>query len=268
MSLPSFWRLRCSIRGRPSPLGKLCREQVPDRDPAFSLVTFWRELAPRPANKPAARAVLLAVADERIERLEQIVAEFQEITEAEAAERPDRAAFDPSPSFERHRRPQSSLGRELLRTIDTLRRLRKAEVCPYGHDSPSLPHGQSSGPCRPDVDTEAHTMETDTAPRCPREGQGPLPGASASTPPTQPPGERECQGLHAGSSASTPPTQPPQEVDAISVECDVHDHESATIEANNTCRALQTIIYIISTFVRYDEGDRTQSPGQPARPLG
>jgi hypothetical protein len=43
----------------------------------------------------------------------------------EAAEMPDRAAFDPSAGFERHRRYRTSLGRELLRTLDTQRKLRK-----------------------------------------------------------------------------------------------------------------------------------------------
>ena len=49
-----------------------------------------------------------------------MAAEFKQIAGAEAAERADRAAFDPSPAFERHRRHQASLGRELLQTVDTL----------------------------------------------------------------------------------------------------------------------------------------------------
>ena len=58
------------------------------------------------------------------------MAEFEEIAELEAAEAADRAAFDPSPAFDRHRRHQASLGRELLRTVDSLRRLQKLDVEP------------------------------------------------------------------------------------------------------------------------------------------
>jgi len=49
---------------------------------------------------------------------------------SEAAEDPDwadRAALDCSPAFERHRRYQSAKTRELLRTLDTLRKLRNAD---------------------------------------------------------------------------------------------------------------------------------------------
>ena len=88
--------------------------------------------------------------EEQIDRLEQMVAELEEIPEAEAAEAA-RAAFDPRPAFERHRRRQAFLDRELLRTVDTLRRLRKVDVGPSVDD-----------------------------------GQGELTGASASPPATQP----------------------------------------------------------------------------------
>ncbi|MGZ3415778.1 MAG: hypothetical protein ACXVAT_18315, partial [Isosphaeraceae bacterium] len=45
----------------------------------------------------------------------------------EAAERYDRAALDCSPAFERHRRYLSARHRELLRTLETLRKMRKEE---------------------------------------------------------------------------------------------------------------------------------------------
>ena len=139
-------------------------KQTTDRDPAMVSLMVWREIAPRPADKAKARRVHPR-GDRRAGRAAGTdrVAEFEQIAEAEAAERADRAAFDPSPSFERHRRHQSSLGRELLRTIDTLRRLRKVEVGPSVHD-----------------------------------GEGPLTGASASTPPTQPPGEGEARACTRG----------------------------------------------------------------------
>ena len=96
---------------------------MPDREPAFH-ARPGASSAPGPPTVTAL-GVLRAVMDERIERLEGIVAELEEIAEAEAAEAADRAAFDPSPAFDRHRRHQASLGRELLRTVETLRRLRR-----------------------------------------------------------------------------------------------------------------------------------------------
>jgi hypothetical protein len=53
--------------------------------------------------------------------------EHEEIEEAEAADRADRAALDTSPELERHRRYQSAMTREFLRTLDALRKMRKAE---------------------------------------------------------------------------------------------------------------------------------------------
>ena len=83
---------------------------------------------------------------ERIERLEGIVAEFNQIAEAEAAEAADRAAFDPRPAFDRHRRHQASLGRELLRTVDTLRRLLKEEKRPSADVDRPQPTDEPSSP--------------------------------------------------------------------------------------------------------------------------
>src|SRR5208282_372754 len=60
-------------------------------------------------------------------RLEELLAEHEEIEAAEAAERYDRAALDCSPAFERHRRYQSARHRELLRTLEALRKMRNAE---------------------------------------------------------------------------------------------------------------------------------------------
>jgi len=92
--------------------------------------------------------------DEHIARLEELVAEYEAIAELEAAERADRAAFDPSPGFDRFQRRQAAFSRELLRTVETLLRLRKEGVEP--------------------------SLNSDEVP--PTE-------ASASTPPTQPRGE-------------------------------------------------------------------------------
>ena len=95
------------------------------RDPAFKWTTEWRELADRPADRPTAVAIVRGVIEERVGRLEGLIGELQEFAEAEAAEAADRALVDPGPAFERFARGQAALGRELLRTVEELRRLRK-----------------------------------------------------------------------------------------------------------------------------------------------
>ena len=80
------------------------RKCAPPRDPLFNLRAIWREFAPPLADWDAGYELLSAVINQRVGRLERMVAEYQEIAEAEAA---DRAAFDPSPAFDRHRRHQA-----------------------------------------------------------------------------------------------------------------------------------------------------------------
>ena len=87
---------------------------------------------------------------ERVGRLEAMIGELEEIAELEAEEAADRAAFDPGAGFERSARRQASLGRELLRTVEELRRLRKDSTLGVaGIDSPGMPHGQASWPVPP-----------------------------------------------------------------------------------------------------------------------
>ena len=110
------------------------------RDPAFKWATAWRELAPRPADRPSAEAIVRGVIAERVGRLEAMLAELEEVAELEAEGAADRAAFDPGAGFERFARRQASLGRQLLRTVEELRRLRK--------DS-TLAEARGSAPARP-----------------------------------------------------------------------------------------------------------------------
>ncbi|HMF38782.1 MAG TPA: hypothetical protein VKF17_19240, partial [Isosphaeraceae bacterium] len=72
-------------------------------------------------------AVLYAVVAEHVGRLKQLLAHNQVIEAAADPTWADRAALDCSPAFERHRRYQSAKTRELLRTLETLQRMRKAE---------------------------------------------------------------------------------------------------------------------------------------------
>ena len=62
----------------------------------------------------------------------------------------DRAAFDGSPAFERHRRYQSAKTRELHRTLDTLRKMRNSEFG-TGNEEEELAEGEgpmANGECQ------------------------------------------------------------------------------------------------------------------------
>ena len=87
----------------------------------------YRAIAPPPRDATAAMALIRSVIDENVGRLQELLAAHEAIATAEAAERYDRAALDCSREFERHRRYQSARTRELLRTLETLRKMRKEE---------------------------------------------------------------------------------------------------------------------------------------------
>ncbi len=74
----------------------------------------YREIALPPSDETAALILIGSVIERHVGRLEELLAEHEEIEAAEAAERHDRAALDCSPAFERHRRYQSARHRELL----------------------------------------------------------------------------------------------------------------------------------------------------------
>ena len=87
----------------------------------------YRQIAPPPSDKNAALILICSVIERHVGRLEELLAEHEQIEAAEAAERYDRAALDCSPAFERHRRYQSARHRELMRTLEALRKMRKEE---------------------------------------------------------------------------------------------------------------------------------------------
>src|SRR5208337_3460547 len=88
----------------------------------------YREIAPAPSDKTAALILICSVIEKHVGRLEELLAEHEEIEADEAAERYDRAALDCSPAFERHRRYESARHRGLMRTLETLRKMRKEEL--------------------------------------------------------------------------------------------------------------------------------------------
>ena len=92
----------------------------------FQFVTY-REIAPPPSDKNAALILICSVIERHVGRLEEMLAEHEQIEAAEADERYDRAALDCSPAFERHRRYQSARHRELIRTLEEFRKLRIAD---------------------------------------------------------------------------------------------------------------------------------------------
>jgi len=105
-----------------------CRQITPASEPGFSGRLVWREIAPRPGDRAEALAVLRAVVDQQIERLAELLAEHEQIALEGAAELADRAAFGSGARFERLHRYQTARGRELLRTIDTLRKMQKVDL--------------------------------------------------------------------------------------------------------------------------------------------
>src|SRR5208282_46969 len=72
-------------------------------------------------------SLICSVIERHVGRLEELLAEHEEIEADEADERYDRAALDCSPAFERHRRYQSARHRELLRTLEAFRKMRMAD---------------------------------------------------------------------------------------------------------------------------------------------
>jgi hypothetical protein len=96
-------------------------------DPAYSHLLKWDDIVPRPKNNEEAWAILHDVVDQHVGRLEALLTRHEAMTAEESAAQADRAALDCSKEFERHRRHQSARTRELLRTLDTLRRMRNAD---------------------------------------------------------------------------------------------------------------------------------------------
>jgi hypothetical protein len=96
-------------------------------DPGANAMMHWREIADRPNDVGQAWALVRAVVDQEIERIEALLAEREELAAVEAAERTDQAALDASPGLDRLRRHRVALGREYLRLIDTLRKMGNAD---------------------------------------------------------------------------------------------------------------------------------------------
>ncbi len=109
----------------------------------------YRQIAPLPSDKNAALILICSIIERHVGRLEELLAGHEQIEADEADERYDRAALDCSPAFERHRRYQSARHRELIRTLETLRRMRNSE-CGTGNGEAE----KTDGKCRMADDRE------------------------------------------------------------------------------------------------------------------
>ena len=109
---------------------------MPAKDPMHNDDMRLHSIVQRP--KKAAEAVAWAwaildgVVNEHVARLEGLLVEREARAAEMAAANAERAAFDCSAEFERHRRYQSARTRELLRTLDTLMKMREAEFGKVG----------------------------------------------------------------------------------------------------------------------------------------
>src|SRR5208337_4003972 len=103
------------------------REERFRTDPSFNHRQCWREIVARPSNTAEAREVLDTIIADHVENLKELLARNEAIEAVADPDWADRAALDLSPGFERLRRYQSAKTRELLRTLETLRKMRKEE---------------------------------------------------------------------------------------------------------------------------------------------
>ncbi|APW60703.1 hypothetical protein [Paludisphaera borealis] len=104
------------------------QEMTPYEDPAFSAWRVWREIVPRPESAEAGVEFLRSIAEREVERLQDLIVDLEEIEGDDALELAEQASFCASDAAERLRRFQTARTRELLRTIDLLTKLRKAEA--------------------------------------------------------------------------------------------------------------------------------------------
>src|SRR5450759_3108424 len=104
-----------------------CRDMNTSSAPALGAMLPWRQLAKQPPDEKEAVRLIATIVHDHIDRLQARLGEHDERARVEASELADRAAFDAGSSFERLRRYQSARGRELLRTIDLLMKMQKAE---------------------------------------------------------------------------------------------------------------------------------------------
>jgi hypothetical protein len=115
-----------------------------------SLLTVLESI-PGPVDADAARQELNSIVNEQVERLEDNIETYDEITECEVALRPHSSAFDFSAEGERMRRYELALRRFLIRFADEMDRKRAARG-PEQRALGSKPYRiRDSSPLDPDI---------------------------------------------------------------------------------------------------------------------
>ena len=127
---------------------KYIKDVLPPHTLAYLTMAKWRELGPRPADAAEALSILATLRKQEVDRLTTLLAGHEQFAQEDQVDLADRMAFDPGPGFERHRRYRTAPGRELLRTLEILRKLRK--------DGPQTDAAGS------DSDRDLEPAETDT----------------------------------------------------------------------------------------------------------
>ena len=103
------------------------REERFRTDPSFNHRQRWREIVARPGNAAEAREVLYAIIDDHVENLKELLASNEAMEAVADADWADRAALDFSPGSSGSGGTSRPRPRELQRTLETLRKMRKAE---------------------------------------------------------------------------------------------------------------------------------------------
>jgi len=127
------------------------QESTPYQDPAFSAWRLWREIAPRPADALAGVAQLRGVAEREAARLRARIAVLEEVEGGDARELAEAASFAPGNAAERLRRHKTSLARELIKTVETLAKLRKDAARPEPRTKAAPKPAKAEGDPRPET---------------------------------------------------------------------------------------------------------------------
>jgi hypothetical protein len=161
----------------PPAFGDLAVEMTSGENKRFRTRAEGRDMHRHtPADPAAGKAVLLAIVDDACSRLEALLGRHHERDSLLPTGRSDALAFDDSDAGERMRRYQLAHGRDLLRTINTIFKVRKetdsqdavaaeseAESRPAVYEPPIVP-GDETGA----IPSDAHRLAVD-APEIPAE---------------------------------------------------------------------------------------------------
>ena len=124
----------------------------PGTDPAINDRLRWREITDRPTDAEAAWASLYAIVDDHVGRLKEVLAAHETMGITGDPDWVDRAALEGSPAFEKLRRKQSALHRELMQTLDALRKMRNVAFGTENEDGKGGKRRMMQGESRTDTD--------------------------------------------------------------------------------------------------------------------